>query len=70
MFQEIPGRLAGGGEGGRVWPGQQGGVLGQTEAAQEMLEGLAPGNSNDNDLNVFLTPVIFFFIIKMTLAEL
>ena len=44
MFQEIPGWLAGGRQGGRVWPGEEGRVLGQAELAEEMLEVVAPGN--------------------------
>ena len=44
MFQEVPGCLAGGPQGGRVRPGQQGRVLGQAELAEEMLEVVAPGS--------------------------
>ena len=51
MFQEIPVWLAGGRQGGRVRPGQQGRGLGQAEFTQEMLEVLAPGKSNNNNNN-------------------
>ena len=58
MFQEVPGWLAGGPQGGRVRPGQQGRVLGQAELTEEMLEVVAPGNlSSHHSSNQLISSV-------------